>query len=198
MKLIDQHFTANNPLSKIINRNRVPISYRCMPNMTSTIARHNHKVQKKDKQEVQTDPGCNCNGRMGPCPLDGGCLVEKVVYRAKVTEDDRTVNTYTGLTGNTFKDRFYSHRSSFENRDHPNHTTLSSHIWNLKDSNKNYETSWSIVDRANDFDPATRKCRLCLKEKYYIIFQPEGATLNQRSELYSTCRHRLRQTLANT
>ena len=124
--------------------------------------------------------------------------MEKVVYRAKVTEDDRTVNTYTGLTGNTFKDRFYSHRSSFENRDHPNHTTLSTHIWNLKDRNKNYETSWSIVDRANDFDPATRKCRLCLKEKYYIIFQPEGATLNQRSELYSTCRHRLRQTLANT
>ena len=73
--------------------------------------------------------------------------MENVVYRATVTEDDRTVNTYTGLTGNTFKDRFYSHRSSFENRDHPNHTTLSSHIWNLKDKNKNYETSWSIVDR---------------------------------------------------
>ena len=88
--------------------------------------------------------------------------------------------------------------SSFANRDHPNPTTLSTHVWDLKQSNRNFEISWSVIDRANDFDPVTRKCRLCLKEKFHIIFQPAGATLNQRSELYSTCRHRLRQTLANS
>ena len=63
---------------------------------------------------------------------------------------------------------------------------------------KKFEISWSVVDRARDFDPVNKKCRLCLKEKYHIIFQPSGATLNQRSELFSTCRHRLRKTLANT
>jgi hypothetical protein len=74
-------------------------------------------------------------------------------------------------------------------------TTLSTHVWDLKQKNKN----WSI-DGANHFesDPVSIKCRLCLKEKYHIIFQPTGATLNQRSKLYSTCRHILKQTLANT
>ena len=31
---------------------------------------------------------------------------------------------------------------------------------------------------------------LCLKEKFYIIFNPAGASLNQRTELFSVCRHR--------
>ena len=72
------------------------------------------------------------------------------------------------------------------------------HVWDLKQRDQNYEIKWSIVDRASDFNPTTRKCRLCLKEKFYIIFQPEGATLNRRSELFTTYRHRLRLTLANT
>ena len=169
-----------------------------MPNMKKAIARHNYQVLKKQEHEEEPAPGCNCNGRCGPCPLNGACLVDKLVYKATVIEDNQTVNTYTGLTSRRFKDRFYEHRSSFANHDHPNPTTLSTHVWDLKQKNKNFEISWSVIDRANDFDPVTRKCRLCLKEKYHIIFQPTGATLNQRSELYSTCRHRLRQTLANT
>ena len=39
---------------------------------------------------------------------------------------------------------------------------------------------------------------LCIREKYFIIFQPEGASLNSRSELFTTCRHRKKQLLANT
>ena len=101
------------------------------------------------------------------------------------------INTYTGVTRNTFKKRYYGHTYSFNHRGE-NSTTLSSHLWNLKDQNKNYEISWNIVDRAQEFNPVNRKCRLCLKEKFYIIFQPDGATLNLRSELFTTCRHRLR------
>ena len=198
LKLIDKNFPASHPLRKVINRNTVKVSYRCMPNMKKAIARHNYQVLKKQEHEEEPAPGCNCNGRCGPCPLNGACLVDKLVYKATVIEDNQTVNTYTGLTSRTFKDRFYEHRSSFANRDHPNPTTLSTHVWDLKQKNKNFEVSWSVIDRANAFDPVTRKCRLCLKEKYHIIFQPTGATLNQRSELYSTCRHRLKQTLANT
>ena len=124
--------------------------------------------------------------------------MESVVYRATVIQDNSKVDTYTGLTCNKFKDRFYGHRSTFENRDHPNPTTLSTHVWDLKDNDQNFETKWEIVEKAKDFDPPTRKCRLCLKEKYYILYHPTGATLNERTELYSTCRHRLRLTLANT
>ena len=76
--------------------------------------------------------------------------------------------------------------------------TLSTHLEKLFDEKKDFEMSWKIVDQAQDFNPVNRKCWLCLKEKYYIIFQPEGATLNTRSELFSTCRHRLRLLLNNT
>ena len=198
LKLIDEYFPPNHLLAKILNRNTVKISYKCMPNMGKAISRHNYQILKQE--EEQTMPGCNCSGRCGPCPLDGKCLVDKLVYRATVRQDDinTTTNTYTGLTSNTFKERFYGHRSSFEHQNHKNPTTLSTHIWDLKRERRNFEISWSVVDRARDFDPVNKKCRLCLKEKYHIIFQPSGATLNQRSELFSTCRHRLRKTLANT
>ena len=75
-------------------------------------------------------------------------------------------------------------------------TTLSTYIWKLKDSKTKYKISWRIMDRAPCFNPITRTCRLCLKEKYYIMFKPDGATLNDRNEFYSTCRHRLKQLLA--
>ena len=124
--------------------------------------------------------------------------MSSVIYRAEVKGDSQKTTTYTGLTSNTFKRRFYSHRQSFNKRTLEHSTTLSSYIWNMKDRNENFEVNWSIVDRAREFNPVNRKCRLCLNEKYYIIFQPEGGKLNKRSELFSTCRHRKKQLLANT
>ena len=127
-------------------------------------------------------------------PFRGHCLTENLVYRAEVIDENDNRTTYTGLTGNTFKARHYRHRSSFKHRKLENDTTLASHIWTLKDNNLNYQINWSEVCMAPRFIP---NCRLCIKEKYYIIFQPEGALLNKRSELFSTCRHRLRDLLIN-
>ena len=110
-------------------------------------------------------------------------------------DENGNKETYTGLTKNTFKERYYGHRASFANRDNDG-TTLSTHIWNLKDEGKDYNISWSVIEKAPEFNPTTRKCTLCLKEKYHINFQPSGSTLNSRSELYSTCR--LSKLLANT
>ena len=197
LNLLDKNFPANHPLRKIINRNTVKISYRCMPNMKTKISSHNFKVLK-GAEEIQPIYGCNCTNAIGPCPLNGNCLVNSLVYKAEVTDQNQNSTTYTGLTRNTFKQRFYGHRHSFKNRSSEHSTTLSSHIWDLKDKNEDYNVNWSVIGRASDFNPITRKCRLCIKEKFHIIFQPEGAKLNERSELFSTCRHRKRQLLANT
>ena len=148
-------------MSKIINRNTVKISYRCMPNFKQKISTHNFKVQKEEEEETQSPEKCNCSGAMGPCPLDGNCLVSSVIYRAEVKGNNSTPTTYTGLTSNTFKRRYYSHRHSFEKRKSEHSTTLSSHIWNMKDKNENFDIKWSIVDRAKVFNPVTKKCRLC-------------------------------------
>ena len=46
--------------------------------------------------------------------------------------------TYIGLSSTQFKFRFSNHESSFENQSGRNKTTLSHHIWNLKDNDVNY------------------------------------------------------------
>ena len=168
-----------------------------MPNFKQKISNHNKKIKKK-QETVEPDKMCNCSGIMGPCPLQGNCLVKSVIYKAEVSDSNQNIQTYTGLTGGFFKNRFYSHRQSFSNRELEHSTALSSHIWELKDKNEPYEIKWSIKGRAKKFNPTTRKCRLCVKEKFHIKFQPEDASLNERSELFSTCRHRLRKLLANT
>ena len=129
----------------------------------------------KSEQVPAAPPGCNC--RDHPCPLQtNDCQTDHVIYRATVTDQNQNVNTYTGLTGYTFKKRYDGHTYSFRHRGEKS-TTLSSHLWDLTDKNIQYNLNWELVDRAQEFNPSTRKCRLCNKEKYYIIFQPEGATL---------------------
>ena len=51
-------------------------------------------------------------------------------------------------------------------------TTLSEHLWNLKDVAVSYKTEWTILDTARPCSPASKKSDLCLAEKYFI---PEPA-----------------------
>ena len=197
LKALDKCFPKTNPLSKILNRNTVKLNYSCMPNMKKQISTHNSRVQKKGGVLEEDIPICNC--RNPPCPLDGRCKSTKSsVYKATVVDNNGHVETYTGATKNTFKERYYGHAQSFRLKEKEHATTLSSYIWKLKEKGVEYNTKWSIIEKGKAFNPITRKCGLCLKEKYNIIFQPEGATLNSRSELFSTCRHRLSQLLKNT
>ena len=196
LRLIDEHFPEGHQLRKILNRNTIKISYKCMPNLKSQISKHNFKILKDQEAPIDRG-GCNCRRSMGPCPLGGNCLTDNLVYRAEVIDENDNRVTYTGLTGNTFKTRHYRHRSSFKHRKLEHDTTLASYIWALKDQNTNFWINWNMVGRAPKFNPITRKCRLCIKEKYHIIFEPEGALLNKRSELFSTCRHRLKDLLCN-
>ena len=40
-----------------------------------------------------------------------------------------------------------------------------------------------------------KKCRLCLLEKYFILYNPKDATLNSRDKLFNPCRHKWKHTL---
>ena len=57
--------------------------------------------------------GCNCQiSKKEECPLPGRCATRSVVYRATVRRHDKnTVDCYTGLTGDRFKDRYSKHTS---------------------------------------------------------------------------------------
>ena len=51
---------------------------------------------------------------------------------------------------------------------------------------------------AHHLQPTNNSCRLCLSEKYTIMFQPEMATLNQRDEFYNACMHKQNKLLDMT
>ena len=104
------------------------------------------------------------------------------------------INTYTGLTGRAFKDRWKEHQNDFEKPKNRTQTMLSSHIWDLKDKGVDFTISWKILDRGPTFNPVSKKCILCLKEKYFIMYHAENSTLNKRNEVFNTFRHR-RQSL---
>ena len=150
-----------------------------------------------DGRQQEESDDCNCNGRMGPCPLDGDCRKEKsCIYSCKVTRlDTMESETYTGLTAGTFKRRYYGHNSSFNNRD-SRQTTLSRHCWTLTDNNIQHNRQWTILAHAKAYNPVTKVCRLCLKEVYYILYKPETASLNSKSEVFGWCKHRHRWTLS--
>ena len=149
------------------------------------------------KNEART---CNCRGGARNCPLGGKCLSEKsVVYYCKVTRlDNNTSEYYTGLTEGAFKYRLYGHNSSFKSNKHKNKTMLSKHVWWLKTNNIAYQLEWKILGKARGYNPVTKICRLCLLEKYFIMYKPETATLNSRDEFFNPCRHKWKYFLSNS
>ena len=102
-----------------------------------------------------------------------------------------------GLTECRFKQRYNNHTASFRNSAKRKATELSNYIWLLKDKTIKYNISWKIIAQSKAYNISSNRCALCTTEKYYIIFQPDKASLNGRRELVTTCRHFSKHTLAN-
>ena len=98
-----------------------------------------------------------------------------------------------------FKKRSYNHNSSFKNQLKMNDTTLAKHIWDLKlKHNVTPTLKWYILKSVAPYSNITKKCRLCLQEKFEILSYPNpDELLNKRSELVSKCRHMNKFLLAN-
>ena len=195
-KALDKNFPKDNPLSKLINRNRVKMSYRTAPNFRSIISSHNKKLI----QDRPVDPPCNCYRSKDPCPLGGQCLKKNIIYQATVTPEVGDVQTYIGMTSTTFKERLYNHTKSFNHEKYSTETKLSSYIWDQKrkDGNFKYSINWRIIDRARPFNPVTGVCSLCTLEKFYIVCKPHLGSLNRNNEMYKPCPHREQYLLDNT
>ena len=196
LKIVDTAFPPTNALHKKLNRHNIKISYSCMPNMKTRISRHNTQLLTRDRVQA-AEPPCNC--RQVPCPMpgQGKCRSKNAVYQATVTVpprpevqgEEEEVHTYVGAT-HDFKERYYGHRSSFSNEDQRSSTTLSKFVWKMKDENRQYTIKWRIIDRGAAYRPAAKRCNLCLKEKYWIIFHPDMASLNDHSEIWRPCMHK--------
>ena len=120
LRLLDKHFPRGSILYPLINRSKVKLSYRCLPNMGAKISKHNTRILDKKPEE----PKCNCRDQ---CPLPGKCRTDKVIYRATVETNEKN-ETYVGITAGEFKKRYQKHKSDFVNQNTRNATTLSTYI----------------------------------------------------------------------
>ena len=174
-----------------------------MPNVKNAIDAHN----KSQLRQPTTEPtkSCNCHNKPN-CPLNGQCRSKGTIYQATVSTQEKypdgtnkTKNeTYVGLTDTEFKSRYANHKQSFTNRTLLNATELSKYIWKLKEKNTHYKITWKTLGKAQSYSNWTKKCNLCLLEKFFIICHPDKATLNKKSELISHCRHMNKFLLSNT
>ena len=179
LKIIDTSFPPGNKLHGKLNRHNIKLSYCCMPNMKRRVDRHN--IQKLATEEEEVVEPCNCT--RFECPLNGLCGKQNCIYQATVESSDGTTECYVGSTAQKFKKRYYKHRSSFQNPKYEHDTELSKHIWKLKRENKTYRIKWKVIDRAAPYNPVTKRCNLCNKEKFYIVYKRSMATPNKRKML---------------
>ena len=194
LKLIDKHFPAHHRLHKIFNRNTIKISYSCTPSMKTIVSSHNKQLCESPSNPTKP---CNCRQKSS-CPLNGECRSCAIIYRATVTADDGSEpRSYIGSTESEFKLRHSNHKSSFNNHHLRTATKLSQHIWQLKTDDKPVDIKWSIQHKSRVYKCGSRKCDLCISEKFEILRSDPKLTLNRRSEIANKCRHRSKFKLAN-
>ena len=106
--------------------------------------------------------------------------------------------TYIKLTENEFKVRYKNHHATFRHSKDRNSTELSKYIRSRKDNNIKHSIYWQILSSHQPYNSSSKRCNLCLKEKFFILCRPDLSTLNKRNELVSSCRHRRKSLLCNT
>ena len=195
--LVKKHFRPNTLLGKLFNKNNLKLSYSTTANLGQIISGHNKKITNKTKTTTQVK-GCNCNGGINKCPVNGQCLATDSIYEATVKAETKDDKKYIGLTAPPFKIRHGNHKSDFKIRSRRTATKLAGYIWDLKDEGINTpEVKFEIKEHAPSYNPNAERCLLCLTEKLRIMQASKTLYLNDRSEIFNKCRHRNKFLLSN-
>ena len=173
-KLIEQSNKKfkGTPLGYVFSRATIKISYGTTRNMKAHVAAHNKRVLNMRTQSAESE-SCNCRKDTTKCPLDGQCLIKSVVYKATVTTNQPHLKekSYHGMTEGQFKHRWYGHKHDIAHKEKYG-TTLSRHIWKLKDiesglnenrrKNFKWNLNWEIKEQASSYQPGNKDCKLCI------------------------------------
>ena len=162
--------------------------------MGQIIAGHNKKLlqeyyEESEKEKIIITRTCNCRDKPS-CPLQGKCLMRDIIYKGNISAENIDDKQYIGLTATTFKERFANHKKSLNTPKYAQSTTLSSYFWQLKGEDKNPRVNFSVLKQSKSFTPEIGKCYLCIAEKLQILKADPTKTINKRSEIMSTCRHK--------
>ena len=124
------------------------------------------------------------------------CIYYYILHVYYVEATSKNQETYIGLTENEFKTRFNLHKSSFKLEHKRTSTTLSEHVWKLKNKNINFNIRWEIVKKVKPFAANEKMYKLCLQIKLSIL--RSAPSLNKRSKIFGHCIHRKKFLLSNT
>ena len=162
-----------------------------MPSAGKIISGHNQKIIRGEEIVAP----CNCT--QYSCEVEGKCQTRGVIYQCEVKQTETgKIETYVGLTENTFKERLNTHRSSINNEGY-HKNSFSTHIWGLKRKRINFELTWRILAKSKPYSPSTKMCELCVKEIYFILFEKNKASLNKRKEFFGSCLHKAKFLIKN-
>ena len=117
-----------------------------------------------------------------------------MVYQANIDCDitGYKQKCYLGSFEATFKDRLRNHKKSFNHVKRKNDTELSKEFWEIKKLIGTPKVTWKIMRICCSYNPNSKRCLLCLNEKYEIATYKEYSLLNERTEIIYTCRHRVK------
>ena len=87
-----------------------------------------------------------------------------------------------------FKDRFGNHKKSFNHVKHKNDTELSKEFWEVKKREGTPKITCKIIAIYYSYKPNSRRCFLCLHEKFKTAAHTGDKLLNERAEIISTSR----------
>ena len=126
------------------------------------------------------------------CLLQGEYLTKNIMYKATLisNQDNYQHKIYYGITETKFKQRYANHVKSFRHEKHQSDTEPSNQLWSIKNNDCTPNTVWEILGKHQTYNPNTKRCFLCLKEKLQIARYKGSNLLNKRSEIINKCRQR--------
>ena len=165
--------------------------------MNSYAYMHNQKVLNDKPNETWIN-NYNCRNK-DTCPLPKSCQTKCIVYQANIDCNiaGYKQKCYLGSCEKAFKDRFGNHKKLCNHAKHKNDPELSKEFWEIKKRSETPKITWKIIRISRSYNLNSKRCILCLNEKYEIATYKGDSLLNKRTEIINTCRHRSKYKLVN-
>ena len=144
------------------------MSYCCTQNVASIIKSCNKNLINTTMKNILP---CNCREKH-QCPLEMvyKCRTENMVYKCIASVDGYPNKVFLGTAEGNFKQYCYNHWTSFNIKCHSTDTTLSKYVWEIKEKFKIMPSlKWSIIKSIQAYSNISKKCQLCLQEKFEIL-----------------------------
>ena len=131
------------------------------------------KIHKEHTRKITSTP-CNqltlCNCRVkGEFPIDGKCQTMDVIYDCRITSLEPP-KVCLWLAEGKWKQSYYNYKNSFNHKRYSHETTISSYVWHLEENlDVTSNLKRSVVRCATPYSNISKRCLLCLNEKFVII-----------------------------